>query len=59
MRTLQMEHNLDVIAACDHLIDLGPTGGDEGGRVVAAGAPSELMKIKKSATGRALLQDRG
>lgn len=54
-----VEHNLDVIAACDHLIDLGPTGGDEGGHVVAAGTPSELMKIKKSATGRALLQDRG
>ena len=54
-----VEHNLDVIAACDHLIDLGPTGGDEGGRVVAEGTPSEVMKIKKSATGRALLQDRG
>ena len=54
-----VEHNLDVIAACDHLIDLGPTGGEEGGRVVAEGSPSEVMKSKKSATGRALLQDRG
>ena len=54
-----VEHNLDVIAACDHLIDLGPSGGDEGGQIVAVGAPSKVMKIKKSATGRALLQDRG
>lgn len=49
-----VEHNLDVIAACDHLIDLGPTGGEEGGYVVAAGTPAAVMKVKKSATGRAL-----
>ena len=49
-----VEHNLDVIAACDHLIDLGPTGGEEGGYVVAEGTPAAVMKVKKSATGRAL-----
>ncbi|MDB4537620.1 excinuclease ABC subunit UvrA [Akkermansiaceae bacterium] len=54
-----VEHNLDVIAACDHLIDLGPLGGDEGGHVVAEGTPSQVMKMKKSATGRALSQERG
>ena len=56
---LVVEHNLDVIAACDHLVDLGPAGGGEGGRVVAEGTPSEVMETNKSATGRALLQDRG
>ena len=54
-----VEHNLDVIAVCDHLIDLGPTGGDKGGRLVASGPPAEVMKIKGSATGKALLDERG
>lgn len=49
-----VEHNLDVIAVCDHLIDLGPTGGEKGGYVVAEGTPAQVMKIKKSATGQAL-----
>ncbi|MFT6179899.1 MAG: excinuclease ABC subunit A [Paracoccaceae bacterium] len=49
-----VEHNLDVIAVCDHLIDLGPTGGEAGGYVVATGTPAVVMKVKKSATGRAL-----
>ena len=51
-----VEHNLDVIAACDHLIDLGPMGGDDGGRIVATGTPTEVLKIKESATGRALVE---
>lgn len=54
-----VEHNLDVIAACDHLIDLGPTGGDKGGRIVATGTPAKVMEIKNSATGRALSSERG
>lgn len=49
-----VEHNLDVIAVCDHLIDLGPTGGEEGGHVVATGTPAQVGKVKKSATGQAL-----
>ncbi|RLC57480.1 MAG: excinuclease ABC subunit UvrA [Candidatus Cloacimonadota bacterium] len=49
-----IEHNLDVIKCADHIIDLGPEGGDEGGKVVATGTPEEIAKIKKSFTGRFL-----
>ena len=49
-----VEHNLDVIAKCDHLIDLGPTGGEKGGYVVATGTPKEVMAVEASATGKAL-----
>ena len=49
-----IEHNLDVIKCADHIIDLGPEGGDEGGKVVATGTPEEVVKIKKSFTGRFL-----
>ena len=53
---LLIEHNLDVIAQADHLIDLGPEGGDEGGMVVAAGSPEELALCKASHTGYYLAQ---
>ena len=46
-----IEHNLDVIKTADHLIDLGPEGGDQGGRVVAAGTPEEVAGKKESYTG--------
>ncbi len=46
-----IEHNLHVLKAMDYLIDLGPDGGDEGGRIMAAGTPEEIAKNKKSATG--------
>jgi excinuclease ABC subunit A len=46
-----VEHNLQVIAQSDHVIDLGPEGGDGGGRVVAAGTPSEIMRAAESHTG--------
>ncbi|HVU00198.1 MAG TPA: excinuclease ABC subunit UvrA [Polyangiaceae bacterium] len=46
-----IEHNLDVVKRADHVIDLGPAGGDAGGRVVATGTPEELAKNKKSVTG--------
>jgi len=46
-----IEHNMDVIKTADHIIDLGPEGGDEGGRVVAAGTPEELARHPKSYTG--------
>ena len=49
-----IEHNLDVIKTADHVIDLGPEGGDEGGRVVASGTPEEVARVTKSPTGRIL-----
>ncbi|HEX5706868.1 MAG TPA: excinuclease ABC subunit UvrA [Pyrinomonadaceae bacterium] len=51
---LVIEHNLDVIKTADHLIDLGPEGGDAGGLVVATGTPEQLMKTPASHTGRFL-----
>lgn len=49
---LTIEHNLDVIKSFDHIIDLGPDGGDEGGKVVAKGTPEEVAKAKGSYTGQ-------
>ena len=51
---LVIEHNLDVIKSADHIIDLGPEGGDDGGEVVATGTPEELAKNKDSYTGEYL-----
>jgi excinuclease ABC subunit A len=51
---LVIEHNLDVVKTADHIIDLGPKGGDEGGRVVATGTPEEIARCKGSYTGRVL-----
>jgi len=49
-----IEHNLDVIKMADYIIDLGPEGGDAGGKVVTAGAPEEIIKNKKSYTAKFL-----
>ncbi len=49
-----IEHQLDVIRSADHLIDLGPEGGDEGGWIVATGTPEEVARNRKSHTGAAL-----
>jgi excinuclease ABC subunit A len=49
-----IEHNLDVIKTADHVIDVGPEGGDAGGRVVATGTPEEVAAVKESYTGRFL-----
>ena len=49
-----VEHNLDVISVCDHLIDLGPGGGVRGGNIVATGTPAEVRKCEMSLTGKAL-----
>ena len=49
-----IEHNLDVIKSADHIIDLGPEGGDGGGTVVAQGTPEEVAKVKESYTGHYL-----
>ena len=51
---LVIEHNLDVIKTADHIIDLGPEGGDEGGYIVATGTPEEIAKNLHSFTGRYL-----
>ena len=50
-----IEHNLDVIKSADYIIDLGPEGGDEGGRIVAAGTPEEVAMISESHTGMFLM----
>jgi len=49
-----IEHNLDVIKTADHVIDLGPEGGDRGGQVVAAGTPEEVARTEGSYTGQFL-----
>ncbi len=49
-----IEHNLDVIKTADYIIDLGPEGGDGGGRVVAKGTPEHLIKNRDSHTARFL-----
>ena len=49
-----IEHNLDVIKTADYIIDLGPEGGDQGGTIVAAGTPEEIVKCRRSYTGKYL-----
>ncbi|MGD2279431.1 MAG: excinuclease ABC subunit UvrA, partial [Candidatus Omnitrophota bacterium] len=51
---LVIEHNLDVIKTADHIIDLGPEGGDDGGEVVAWGSPEKVVSNKRSYTGKYL-----
>lgn len=51
---LVIEHNLDVIKSCDYIIDLGPSGGNKGGNVIATGTPEEVAKVSKSLTGQYL-----
>ena len=49
-----IEHNLELIKCADHIIDLGPEGGDRGGRLLAFGTPEEIVKVKDSVTGKYL-----
>ena len=49
-----IEHNLDLIKTCDHIIDLGPEGGDAGGEVIAIGTPEQICKNERSYTGKFL-----
>jgi excinuclease ABC subunit A len=49
---LTIEHNLDVIKSVDHIIDLGPEGGNAGGQIIAQGTPEEVVKVKGSYTGQ-------
>ncbi|MFC2451088.1 MAG: excinuclease ABC subunit UvrA, partial [Flavobacteriaceae bacterium] len=52
-----IEHNLDVIKLADHIIDIGPEGGKNGGQIVAEGTPEEIIKNKKSITGKFLAKE--
>ena len=51
---LIIEHNMDVIKCADHLIDIGPEGGEAGGQLVATGTPEEIAECEKSYTGKFL-----
>jgi excinuclease ABC subunit A len=51
-----IEHNLEVIKCADHIIDLGPEGGDNGGNIVVAGTPEEVAKCKESYTAQFLAE---
>jgi excinuclease ABC subunit A len=52
-----VEHNLDVIKTADWIIDLGPLGGERGGWIIAEGSPEEIIKSRKSATGKFLKKE--
>ena len=52
-----IEHNLDVIKLADHIIDIGPDGGEKGGKIVAQGTPEEIVKNSKSITGKFLKEE--
>lgn len=52
-----IEHNMDVIKLADHIIDVGPEGGKHGGTIVAAGTPEQIVKSKKSLTGKFLKKE--
>jgi len=54
-----IEHNLDVIKCADHIIDLGPEGGDRGGTIIATGTPEDIARHETSHTGRYLRQELG
>lgn len=51
---LVIEHNLDLIKTADYIVDLGPEGGNAGGRVIAAGTPEEVAQVPESYTGQYL-----
>ena len=53
---LVIEHNLDVVAEADWIIDMGPEGGKGGGKVIAQGAPGTVVKRKRSFTGQYLAE---
>ena len=55
---LVIEHDLDVIARADYLIEIGPEGGDLGGQLLYAGTPEEIIHVTESPTGVALLKQK-
>ena len=54
---LVIEHNLDIIKVADHIIDIGPEGGEAGGKIVAEGTPEKVSKSKKSHTAKYLIEE--
>ena len=56
---LVIEHNMDVIKVADHIIDIGPEGGMEGGNIVCAGTPEEVAQCPESYTGQFLKEELG
>ena len=56
---LVIEHNMEVIKTADHIIDLGPEGGNKGGRIIATGTPEDIAASEKSYTGKFLKQSLG
>ena len=54
---LVIEHNMDVIKVADHIIDIGPEGGDGGGKILFEGLPEDLIKVKESFTGKFLQKE--
>jgi excinuclease ABC subunit A len=54
---LVIEHNLDVIKMADHIIDLGPEGGNGGGEILFEGLPEDLLKVKESYTAHFLKEE--
>ena len=56
---LVIEHNLDVVKVADWVIDLGPEGGSEGGKILFSGTPDDLVKVKDSHTGKFLKVEMG
>ena len=54
---LIIEHNMDVIKVADHIIDIGPEGGDKGGEIVFEGTPEEMIKTKKGYTAKYLKEE--
>lgn len=54
---LIIEHNMDVIKCCDHIVDIGPEGGKSGGKILFEGTPENLIKCKESFTGKYLLKE--
>jgi excinuclease ABC subunit A len=51
---LVIEHNMDMIKVADHIIDVGPEGGEGGGQIIAEGTPEQVVKVKASHTGKFL-----
>jgi excinuclease ABC subunit A len=54
---LVIEHNMDVIKVADHIIDLGPEGGEGGGRILFEGTPEDLLAVKESFTAQFLKEE--